>query len=126
MRAPIVRSSSSRFCLWEGRPAPNLLWEGLQPRIGPRRASHRESVYRAAMLDCIRESYLASPSDPDIPQAKNTYVCASESGRPTLGMRYIRLTEEFGDDGLALNVCAPDGFGPVMQALGEFAAGAME
>ncbi len=58
--------------------------------------------------------------------AKKTYVCASDRESADLGLAYIRMVQEFGDAGLALNVWAPDGFGPVMAALGEFAAGAME
>jgi hypothetical protein len=34
--------------------------------------------------------------------------------------------ETFGSHGLAFNICAPDGFGPVMQQLGEFVKEVME
>ncbi|MFH1531650.1 MAG: hypothetical protein ABIK09_13065 [Pseudomonadota bacterium] len=84
-----------------------------------------EEVLKARQ-DCARQCYVASSGDLDNPQAKSSYVCIWDGGSAGWGGRYARLAALFGDEGLALNICAPDGFGPVMQQLGEFVAGAME
>ena len=82
--------------------------------------------YLEARQACARECYVASVSDPTNPMAKMSYICAWDGGRASWGSRYLRLAEMFGDDGIALGICAPDGFGPVMQRLGGFVSGAME
>lgn len=82
--------------------------------------------FRAAMLACIRECFVASKGDNKSPQAKGSYVCASHRGEAALGSRLVRLTEAFAEDGLFLNICDPEGFGPVMQELGAFVADRLE
>jgi len=83
-------------------------------------------AYLEARQGCARQCYVASRGDLGNPQAKNSYICTWDGHTANWGGRYARLAAAFGDDGLALNICAPDGFGPVMQELGEFVAGAMD
>ncbi len=83
-------------------------------------------AYRVAMLDCIRECFIASTGDVSNPYAKGSYICASDRGTAELGMRHLQLVDAFGDDGLFLNFCAPEGFGPLLEQLGEFVAGRIE
>ena len=70
--------------------------------------------------ECARQCYLASKGDNKSPQAKNSYICSSGAGTADWGGRYARMAYMFGVNGLNLNVCAPEGFGPVMQQLGQF------
>ncbi len=79
-----------------------------------------------AKQECVRQCYVASKGDNTNPQAKNSYICAGAVGTADWGGRYARMAYMFGVNGLNLNLCSPDGFGPVMQQLGEFVAGAME
>ncbi|MBM4371000.1 MAG: hypothetical protein FJ098_05060 [Deltaproteobacteria bacterium] len=58
--------------------------------------------------------------------AKKSYICAWDGGRASWGSRYLRLVEMFGPNGLALNICSPDGFEPLMLRLGTFVREAME
>ena len=70
--------------------------------------------------ECARQCYLASKGDWTNPQAKNSYICAGADGTADWGGRYSRMAFMFGVNGLQLNLCSPDGFGPVMQELGAF------
>lgn len=44
-------------------------------------------------------------------------VCASGAGSADYGGRYLRLTEHFGPNGIASNLCNPDGFGPSLDTI---------
>jgi len=70
--------------------------------------------------ECARQCYLASKGDSSNPQAKNSYICAGAIGTADWGGRYGRMAFMFGVNSRQLNICDPDGFGPVMQQLGEF------
>ncbi|MFH1531652.1 MAG: hypothetical protein ABIK09_13075 [Pseudomonadota bacterium] len=79
-----------------------------------------------AKQECARQCYVASKGDNTNPQAKNSYVCSWAGGTADWGGRYARMAYMFGVNGLRLNLCDPDGFGTVMQELGEFVTGVME
>ena len=79
-----------------------------------------------AKQECARQCYVASKGDNQNPQAKNSYICASDHGTADWGNRYDHMAYMFGVNGLRLNFCAPDGFGALMEQLGAFVSGVME
>lgn len=74
--------------------------------------------FRETMLDCVHECFLASKGKPGS-KSKNTYVCNSEFGQAGWGSRYHRLVEMFGPNGIASNICAPDGIAPALETIAE-------
>ncbi len=73
-----------------------------------------------AKLDCIRECYVASKGDAqNSTVARNSYVCASDLGRADAGLRYIRLAEMFGPNGMVSNICSPEGMDKAMTDIAE-------
>lgn len=74
--------------------------------------------FREVMLDCVRECFLASKGKGGL-YSKNSYVCDSEYGQADWGSRYLRLVEMFGPNGLASNICSPDGIAPALQTIAE-------
>jgi hypothetical protein len=70
--------------------------------------------------ECIRECYLASKGDPQNPTvAKNSYICASGLGLADFGSRYFQLTEMFGANGIATNICSPEGFPGALDSIAD-------
>jgi hypothetical protein len=62
--------------------------------------------FSEAKLACIRACYLASKNNPEnMSSSKNTYICTNPTGKFDLGLRYIRLVEQFGDQGTMSNLC---------------------
>jgi hypothetical protein len=69
---------------------------------------------------CIRECYLASKGDPLNPNiAKNSYICASSLGKADYGSRYFKLTQMFGANGVATNICSPEGIPGALDSIAD-------
>jgi len=68
-----------------------------------------------AKLDCISECYIASKGDgKNSTVARNTYICLSDLGKADAGLRYIRLANMFGPNGMVSNICSPEGMDQAM------------
>ena len=77
-------------------------------------------VFFELKRECIRACYLASMGDPQNPTvAKATYICASELGKFDYGSRYFQLTEMFGANGIAANICNEGGISSALDLVAE-------
>ena len=76
--------------------------------------------YLEAKLDCIRECYTASTGDPQGGTAAAlTQVCIGAYATTDAGLRYIRLVEMFGPNGILSNICPADAFEKAMADIAE-------
>ena len=71
----------------------------------------------AAEVDAARSLYYESKVERGNQLALNTAICASAFGRADLGLRYIRLTQQFGPHGFHANICSNEGVGPALQEI---------
>ena len=68
-----------------------------------------------AKQDCIRECYIASKGNANNQTVSaNSYICVNEMGKADAGLRYIRLAQMFGPNGLVSNICSPEGMEKAM------------
>jgi len=70
-------------------------------------------------VDQARADYFDSKTERTNRLALNTSICASAFGRSDLGLRYIRLAEQFGPHGFRANICSDQGIGPSLTRIAE-------
>jgi hypothetical protein len=103
-------------CLQNAELATCLAYDALKaeaPGCSPDPRGPGCKEFFEAKLGCIRECYLTSKGATGS-TALNTYVCYSELGRSDAGLRYIRLAEMFGPNGMVSNICSPEEMEKVM------------
>jgi hypothetical protein len=73
----------------------------------------------AQEVEDARALYFDSKTERTNRLALNTSICASAFGRSDLGLRYIRLIEQFGPHGFRANICSDQGIGPSLAKIAE-------
>lgn len=73
--------------------------------------------FYTAKQACVRECFIASQGNLELPSGKYSTVCNSNWGGAVLGSRYLRLVEMFGDQATFANACAPESLSHVFQTI---------
>ena len=76
---------------------------------------------KLADQDGYHKSKCSQCDDPAMahPLLYNTYICDSAAGKADYGGRYLRFVEQFGKNGIAANICSPDGVGQAFTTIAD-------